>query len=146
MPFCSASFAGAAGQIVPQAGDDLVAGERGKGERLHEFAGRLGHHHMDFKGLALQRAHQLRRLVRGNSARDAHRDSHGSIVEQIQWTVDRDRRSGTSRDRLGCSSQAVRADCAVPDLPQRDTVAAHGNAAPLVTAGYAALLVRARKE
>jgi hypothetical protein len=28
-------------------------------------------------------AHQLRRLVRGNSAGDAHGDSHGSIVEQV---------------------------------------------------------------
>ena len=48
--------------------------------------GRLGHHHVDFEGLALQRAHQFRRLVRGNSARDADRYSHGSIVEQ--WSVD----------------------------------------------------------
>jgi hypothetical protein len=44
---------------------------------------RLGHHHVDFKGLALQGAHQFRRLVRGNSAGDADRDSHGSIVEGL---------------------------------------------------------------
>jgi hypothetical protein len=35
---------------------------------------------MNLKSLALQRAHQFRSLVCGNSARDAHRDSHGSIV------------------------------------------------------------------
>ena len=43
--------------------------------------GRLGHHHVHFERLALQCAHQFRRLVRGNSAGDADRDSHGSIVE-----------------------------------------------------------------
>ena len=42
----------------------------------------LGHDHVDFKGLPLQSAHQFRRLVRGNSAGDADRDSHGLIVEQ----------------------------------------------------------------
>ena len=57
-----------------------MPGKRGKGERLDEFAGRLGHDHMDLKGLPLQGAHQFRRLVRGNSAGDAHGDSHGSIV------------------------------------------------------------------
>jgi hypothetical protein len=49
------SAAGGSG-IVPQAGNDLVAGERGKRERLHELAGRLGHDHMNFDGLPLQRA------------------------------------------------------------------------------------------
>ena len=63
--------------FVPQAGDDFVAGERGEGERLHEAARGLGHHHVDIERLALQRAHQFRRFVRGNSAGDADRDSHG---------------------------------------------------------------------
>ena len=66
--------------VIPQAGDDLVAGERGKSERLHELAGRLGHDDMDFEGLALQRAHQFGRLVSCNSAGDSDRYSHGSIV------------------------------------------------------------------
>ncbi len=79
MPFCSVLACGGV-PFLPQAGDDFVAGEGGKGERLDELAGRRGHHHVDFKDLALQGAHQLRRLVRGNSAGDAHRDSHGSIV------------------------------------------------------------------
>ena len=71
---------GAFGAFIPQAGDDLVAGKRGKSERLHELAGRLGHDDVDFDGLALQRADQFGRLVRSNSAGDSDRYSHGSIV------------------------------------------------------------------
>ena len=72
-------------RVVPQAGDDLVAGERGEGERLDESRGRPGHDHMDLKSLALQGAHQFRRFIRGNSAGDAHGDSHGSIVAGFGW-------------------------------------------------------------
>ena len=67
-------------RVVPEAGDDLVAGQRGEGEGLDKPGGRRGHDHVDFKGLALQGAHQFRRLVGGNSAGDAHGYSHGSIV------------------------------------------------------------------
>ena len=80
MPFWSAEAFG--GPLVPQAGDHLVAGERGEGERLDEFAGRLGHDDVDVEGLALEGAHQFRRFVCGDAAGDADRDSHGSIVEQ----------------------------------------------------------------
>ncbi len=82
MPFCSAC-AIARVRLFPQAGDHLVPGERGKGKRLHKLLRRRGHHHVHFDGLALQRAHQFRRLVRGDSAGDAHRHSHVSIVVQI---------------------------------------------------------------
>ncbi len=80
MPFCSVC-AWSASQLVPQAGDDLVAGQSGKSERLHELAGCFGHDDMHFKGLALQGAHQFGRLVGGNPAGDSHRDSHGWIVD-----------------------------------------------------------------
>ncbi len=62
--------------FVPKAGDDLVAGERGKGKRLDETGRRVGHHHMHFKSLPLQGAHQFRRFVGGDAARDADRHSH----------------------------------------------------------------------
>ena len=78
------AFGGAG--LIPQAGDDLVAGERGKGERLHKLRGRLGHHHVHFERLALQFAHQFRRLVRGDPARYAYGYSHSLIVEQ--WSVE----------------------------------------------------------
>ena len=44
--------------------------------------GGRGHDDVHFKGLALQRAHQLSRFIGGDSAGDADGDSHGSIVEQ----------------------------------------------------------------
>ena len=67
-----------------------MAGKRCKGKRLDEFARCGRHHYVHLKGLALQCAHQFRRLVRGNSAGDADRDSHGSIVagfepESLWW-------------------------------------------------------------
>ena len=68
--------------FVPETGDDLVAGERGEGQRLNESCSRLGHHDVHFEGLALQVAHQFSGLVSSDSARDAYGDSHGSIVEQ----------------------------------------------------------------
>ena len=46
---------------------------------------RLGHHHVHFDSLALQCAHQFRRLVRRDSAGDADRHSHGSIVVQSEY-------------------------------------------------------------
>jgi len=73
-------FSGACAPIVPEAGNHFVAGEGGKGKWLDELARGLGHDHVDFKGLVLQGAYQLGRLVRGNSAGDAHRYSHATIV------------------------------------------------------------------
>ena len=40
----------------PEAGDDLVSGERGEGERLDELHGRLSHNYMDIECVLLQRA------------------------------------------------------------------------------------------
>ena len=65
---------------APHTGNDPMAGERGKGERLHKVTGRGGHDNVNFKGLTLQGAHQFSRLVRGDSARDSDRDSHTLIV------------------------------------------------------------------
>ncbi len=62
--------------FLPQAGDHFMAGKRGKGERLHKLLRRSGHHHVHFDRLALQGAHQLRRLVRSDSTGDAHGHSH----------------------------------------------------------------------
>ncbi len=62
--------------LLPQAGDDFVAGERGKGERLHKLLRRRCHHDVHLNRLPLHGAHQLRRLVCGDSARDAHGNSH----------------------------------------------------------------------
>jgi len=61
-----------------------MAGEGGERERLNESDSRRGHNNMDFKGLALQSANQLRRFVGGNPAGDTHRDTHGSIVERFE--------------------------------------------------------------
>ena len=77
-------LARARGSFVPKARDHFVPGQRSERERLNKFASRLRHYHVHFQCLALQSAHQFRRLVRSNSAGDAHRHSHGSIVEQEQ--------------------------------------------------------------
>ena len=76
-------FTRAAGPIVPETGNHTVPGKRRERQRLHKPARRFRHHHVDFKGLSLQCAHQLRGFVRGNPARHAYRYSHGSIVDQM---------------------------------------------------------------
>ena len=67
-------------RIVPEIGDDFMAGKCCKGERLDEPRCRLGHDHVNFAGLPLQGAHQFRRFVSSDTAGDADRYSHGSIV------------------------------------------------------------------
>ena len=62
--------------IFPETGNDLVAGKRCKGKRLHEASCGLGHHHVHFHAAPLQGAHQFRRFVRRNAAGDADRYSH----------------------------------------------------------------------
>ena len=64
-----------------------MPGKRGKRKRLHKFACPLGHHHMDFKSLALQCSHQFRSLICGDSAGDPHGNSHGSIVAGFLWRL-----------------------------------------------------------
>jgi hypothetical protein len=59
-----------------------MAGERGKRKRLHKLLRRSRHHHVYLGGLALQRAHQLRSLVSGNSSGDTYEDTHAPIVKQ----------------------------------------------------------------
>ena len=66
--------------VVPASGIDLMAGERGEGERLHKVRGRLGHDYVHLDRLLLQCPHQLRRLVGGNATGNADRHSHDSIV------------------------------------------------------------------
>ncbi len=61
---------------APQAGDDLVPGKRGEGERLHEARGRCCHHDVNVQRLGLKRAYQFRRLVGSDSAGDTDRDLH----------------------------------------------------------------------
>src|ERR1700721_1397809 len=61
---------------APEAGNDLVPGEGGKGKRLHKARSRLRHHHVDVQRLCLQRTYQFRSLVGGNSAGDPDRDLH----------------------------------------------------------------------
>ena len=60
----------------PETGNDFVSGESGKGEWLDEVLGRLGHHDVDVERLLLQVAHQFRRFVRRDAARNADRDLH----------------------------------------------------------------------
>ncbi len=74
--------------FIPEAGDDFVSGERGKGERLHKPGGRFGHHHMHFERLALQFTDEFRGFVSCDPARNADSYPHGSIV--IQGRVNSD--------------------------------------------------------
>ena len=94
-PRCTVGAFARAG-VVPQAGNDFMAGEGGKSERLDEFLCGLGHDHVDFEGLTLQSANQFGRLVRGNSARDSHGYSHVWIVDGLDW----ERREREGRPRV----------------------------------------------
>ena len=60
----------------PEAGDDLLSGERGEGERLDELPGCLGHDYVDIERVLLERTDQFCRLVSGDSAGDADCDLH----------------------------------------------------------------------
>src|SRR5579859_5817356 len=45
-----------------QVGDHFLSGERGKGERRYELAGRARHYNLNRKSILLETAHQLRGL------------------------------------------------------------------------------------
>src|ERR1700689_181450 len=68
---------------------------------------------MNLKSLALQRAHQFRSLVCGNSAGDANRDPHASIVAGFALE---NRERITSPPHGGIARRSIDADrCAVAD-------------------------------
>ena len=64
----------------PQAGNDFVSGKSGESEWLDEVLRRLGHHHVNVERLLLQIAHQFRRFVCSDAARNPDRDLHEPIL------------------------------------------------------------------
>ncbi len=61
----------------PEAGDDLVAGEGGEGERADELLGGASHDDVDVGSALLEEADQLGGLVGGDSPGDAYRNAEG---------------------------------------------------------------------
>ena len=86
--------------VVPEIGNDFMAGKCCKSERLDEPRRRFGHDDVNFEGLPLQGAHQFRRFVSSDTAGDADRDSHGSIVDRFDCQGAVFARSGKPRGDL----------------------------------------------
>ena len=69
-------------------GDDLAAGERGKGERRDEFARAARHHHLNLQAALLKQAHELGGFVRRDPARYSQSHPHVDFQpasRRAQW-------------------------------------------------------------
>ncbi len=70
--------------LLPERGDDLVAGERGEGERFDELFGGAGHHDVDVERVLLQGADELGGFVGGDAAGNAEGDLEGKLARHEQ--------------------------------------------------------------
>ena len=63
---------------APQSGDDLLSGERSKGQRTDKLLGGIGHHHLHGDSLLLKKTYDLTGFVGRNTAANAESDLHRS--------------------------------------------------------------------